>query len=135
MCNFYMKQYCGKHLTSRHKIGECILGQYPEPEKLTLCLQNPVLLIRLKKKSYSSSLQRGSDELLSACATNGPYIMSSSSPPGEYSKYLNILCTINLVYSWFYMTSNRNLESPSAITLCLNFFSQWQRQQEVQRRE
>ncbi|XP_055514817.1 polypyrimidine tract-binding protein 1-like isoform X3 [Leucoraja erinacea] len=29
--------------------------------------------------------KRGSDELLSACATNGPYIMSSSSPPGEYT--------------------------------------------------
>ncbi|XP_078280091.1 polypyrimidine tract-binding protein 1-like isoform X8 [Rhinoraja longicauda] len=29
--------------------------------------------------------KRGSDELLSACATNGPYIMSNSSPPDEYT--------------------------------------------------
>ncbi|XP_032902473.1 polypyrimidine tract-binding protein 1-like isoform X3 [Amblyraja radiata] len=28
---------------------------------------------------------RGSDELLSACATNGPYIMSNSPPTGEYT--------------------------------------------------
>ncbi|XP_059847777.1 polypyrimidine tract-binding protein 1-like isoform X5 [Hypanus sabinus] len=29
--------------------------------------------------------KRGSDELLSACATNGPYIMSNSTPSGEYT--------------------------------------------------
>ncbi|XP_059494542.1 polypyrimidine tract-binding protein 1 isoform X10 [Stegostoma tigrinum] len=29
--------------------------------------------------------KRGSDELLSACATNGPFIMSNSAPSGEYT--------------------------------------------------